>query len=58
MTIATIMSTCLVFIAIGWTGKVYEPMALVVGAMICIAGRECRRYLTGFKDRLYYRGHA
>lgn len=37
MTIATIMGTCLVFIAFGWTGKVYEPMALVVGGMICIA---------------------
>ncbi|MEY3350844.1 MAG: hypothetical protein RIQ50_955 [Bacteroidota bacterium] len=37
MTIATIMGTCLVFIAVGWTGKVYEPMALVVGGMICIA---------------------
>jgi OPT family oligopeptide transporter len=37
MTIATIMGTCLIFIAIGWTGKVYEPMALVVGGMICIA---------------------
>ncbi len=37
MTIATLMGTCLVFIAIGWTGKVYEPMALVVGGMICIA---------------------
>ncbi len=37
MTIATIMGTCLVFIAVGWTGKLYEPMALVVGGMICIA---------------------
>jgi len=37
MTIATIMGTCLVFIAVGWTGKFYEPMALVVGGMICIA---------------------
>ncbi|MBX7141524.1 MAG: OPT/YSL family transporter [Chitinophagales bacterium] len=37
MTIATIMGTALVFIAVGWTGKVYEPMALVVGGMICIA---------------------
>jgi len=26
-----------VFIAVGWTGKLYEPMALVVGGMICIA---------------------
>jgi len=37
MTIATIMSTCLVFIGIGWTGSAYEPMALVVGGMICVA---------------------
>ncbi|HEY8917995.1 MAG TPA: OPT/YSL family transporter [Chitinophaga sp.] len=37
MTIATLMATCLVFIAIGWSGKAYEPMALVVGGMICIA---------------------
>ena len=37
MTIATLMGTCLIFIAIGWTGKTYEPMALVVGGMICIA---------------------
>ena len=37
MTIATLMGTALVFIAVGWTGKVFEPMALVVGGMICIA---------------------
>ena len=37
MTIATLMGTCLVFISVGWTGKFYEPMALVVGGMICIA---------------------
>ena len=37
MTIATLMGTCLIFIAVGWTGKLYEPMALVVGSMICIA---------------------
>jgi OPT family oligopeptide transporter len=37
MTIATIMGTALVFIGMGWTGKVYEPMALVIGGMICIA---------------------
>jgi len=37
MTIATIMATCLVFIGVGWTGKLYEPMAFVVGGMICIA---------------------
>lgn len=37
MTIATLMGTCLVFISVGWTGKLFEPMALVVGGMICIA---------------------
>jgi putative OPT family oligopeptide transporter len=37
MTIATIMGTALVFIAIGWTGKAFEPMALVVGGIVCIA---------------------
>ncbi|MEJ7684254.1 MAG: oligopeptide transporter, OPT family [Segetibacter sp.] len=37
MTIATVMATCLVFIGIGWNGKAYEPMVLVVGGMICIA---------------------
>ncbi len=37
MTIATVMSTCLIFVAVGWSGKVFEPMALVVGGMVCIA---------------------
>lgn len=37
MTIATMMSTCLIFVAVGWSGQVYEPMALVVGGMVCIA---------------------
>ena len=37
MTIATIMATCLIFVMVKWTGHVYEPMALVVGGMICIA---------------------
>ena len=37
MTIATLMATSLIFIGIGWTGMIYEPMALVVGGMICIA---------------------
>ena len=37
MTIATIMGTALIFIAVGWTGTFYEPMALVVGGIVCIA---------------------
>jgi len=52
MTIATIMGTCLVFIAAGWTGKIFEPMALVVGGMICIAaanaGATSQDLKTGF----------
>ena len=37
MTIATLMGTALIFIAVGWTGKLYESMALVVGGIVCIA---------------------
>lgn len=37
MTIATIMATCLVFVGMGWTSDAYQPMALVVGGMICVA---------------------
>ncbi len=37
MTIATLMGTSLIFIAVGWTGLIFEPMALVVGSMIAIA---------------------
>ena len=37
MTIATLMGTCLIFTSLGWAGKFYEPLAIVVGSMICIA---------------------
>ena len=37
MTIATVMGTSLIFMAVGWTGQAYEPLVLVVGGMICIA---------------------
>lgn len=37
MTIATLMGTSLIFASVGWSGKFYEPLALVVGGMICIA---------------------
>ncbi len=37
MTIATLMGTCLIFTSVGWSGKLYEPLALVVGSVICIA---------------------
>src|ERR1043165_589679 len=31
------MGTCLIFTSVGWSGKLYEPLALVVGGMVCIA---------------------
>ena len=37
MTIATIHRNSPWCLSIGWTGKVFEPMALVVGGMVCIA---------------------
>lgn len=37
MTIATVMGTSLIFLSLGWTGKAFEPLVLVVGSMICIA---------------------
>lgn len=37
MTIATLMATSLIFLGIGWTGEYYQPIALVVGSIVCIA---------------------
>lgn len=37
MTIATLMATCLIFIGLGWTGDVYQSLALAVGGIVCIA---------------------
>src|SRR5215467_11148006 len=37
MTIATIMATCVVFVALGRTGDVYQSVALCVGAIVCVA---------------------
>src|SRR5512138_336218 len=52
MTIATLMATAMVFVGIGWTGSAYEPMALVVGGMVCIAaanaGATSQDLKTGF----------
>jgi putative OPT family oligopeptide transporter len=52
MTIATLMATCLIFVSIGWTGEVYQPMALMVGAMVCIgaanAGATSQDLKTGY----------
>ncbi|HTP52284.1 MAG TPA: OPT/YSL family transporter [Anaeromyxobacteraceae bacterium] len=52
MTIATLMATAMVFVGLGWTGSAYEPMALVVGGMVCIAaanaGATSQDLKTGF----------
>ena len=37
MAIATLMGTCLIFIALGWTGHVYTAAALAIGTVVCIA---------------------
>ena len=52
MTIATIMATCVVFVALGRTGEVYQAVALCVGAMVCVAaanaGATSQDLKTGF----------
>src|SRR5512132_4187795 len=52
MTIATIMATCVVFVSIGWTGDVYQAVALCVGAIVCVAaanaGATSQDLKTGF----------
>jgi putative OPT family oligopeptide transporter len=37
MTIATLILTCLLFVTLGWTGDAYGPVAICVGAVVCIA---------------------
>jgi putative OPT family oligopeptide transporter len=37
MTVATLLLTCLVFLAVGWTGGAHYVTALSVGAIVCIA---------------------
>lgn len=37
MTIATLMATCLIFVSMHWTSDMHQSMALMVGAIVCIA---------------------
>ena len=37
MTIAVVMGTCLIFLGIGWSGPEYRVLALMIGAVVCIA---------------------
>jgi len=52
MTIATLILTCVLFVALGWTGDAYSPIALSVGAIVCIAaanaGNTSQDLKTGF----------
>jgi putative OPT family oligopeptide transporter len=52
MTIATLIITCLIFVALGWTGDAYGPIALSVGAIVCIcaanAGNTSQDLKTGY----------
>ncbi|MEN3338029.1 MAG: hypothetical protein V7647_1705 [Acidobacteriota bacterium] len=52
MTIATLIMTCSIFVAVGWLGDPYAPIALGVGAVVCIAasiaGATSQDLKTGF----------
>jgi uncharacterized oligopeptide transporter (OPT) family protein len=52
MTIATLMATSLIFLAVGWSGGVYTAVALMVGAVVCIcasnAGNVAQALKTGY----------
>ncbi|MCX6826180.1 MAG: oligopeptide transporter, OPT family [candidate division Zixibacteria bacterium] len=37
MTVATLLITCLLFLAVGWTGVSFRAMALSTAAIVCIA---------------------
>src|SRR5262249_17123675 len=52
MTIAVLMGTCFIFLAVGWQGPGYTYLALVIGAVVCIAisnaGTTAQDLKTGF----------
>jgi putative OPT family oligopeptide transporter len=52
MTIATLLGTCIVFLAMGMGGDANQPVALCVGAIVCIAaanaGATSQDLKTGF----------
>lgn len=37
MTVATLLITCLLFLAVGWTGVSFRAMALTTAAIVCVA---------------------
>jgi putative OPT family oligopeptide transporter len=52
MTIATLMATCALFLAAGWTTPAYAVLALTIGGVVCIAaanaGATSQDLKTGF----------
>jgi putative OPT family oligopeptide transporter len=60
MAVATLLFTCLIFLALGWTGGRYYVTALSVGAIVCIAASNAGTtsqdlktgYLVGATPRL------
>ncbi len=52
MTVATLLLTCVIFLAVGWTGGPYYVTALSVGGIVCIAssngGTTSQDLKTGF----------
>jgi uncharacterized oligopeptide transporter (OPT) family protein len=52
MTIATLLLTCLVFLAVGWTGTDHYVSALSIGGIVCVAasngGTTSQDLKTGF----------
>jgi uncharacterized oligopeptide transporter (OPT) family protein len=60
MAVATLLFTCLIFLAMGWTGGQYYVTALSVGAIVCIAASNAGTtsqdlktgYLVGSTPRL------
>ncbi len=50
MTIATLMATCLIFLAVGWTGGAYAAVALSVGAVVCICASNAGNVAQSLKS--------
>lgn len=52
MTVSTLLLTCLIFLAMGWTGAAYRLSALSIAAVVCIAasngGTTSQDLKTGF----------
>lgn len=52
MTVATLLITCLLFLAMGWVGVQYRSMALTAAAIVCVAasngGTTSQDLKTGF----------